>query len=89
MKNKLAALVCVFLLAVQPAFAACPAPAPGTSAEEIKANEQRLLCMQRELAQDTERRKMQMDIDALNRQFDDLRLQRQLDTIPKFEMPKI
>lgn len=70
-------------LLAAPAFAACPPPTPGDTPAEIKANAERLVCLQREISADTERRRQQMEIDALNNRLRDLELQRRFDNLPK------
>jgi hypothetical protein len=89
MTTKLTAIVGVMLVWMQPAFAMCPAPAPGTNAEEIQADRYRILCLQGELSQEAERRKIQMDLDALTRQIQHMQLQRQLDALPKVDLPTV
>lgn len=89
MTNKLIAIAGLLLVSMQPALAMCPAPAPGTNAEEIKADRYRILCLQGELSQEAERRKIEIDLDALARQIQDLQLQRQLDALPKVELPTV
>lgn len=71
------------LLASQPVLAACPPPPAGSTAEEIKAHGERIVCFQRELSQDAERRKLQMEMDAMNRRLQELQLQRQFDLLPQ------
>lgn len=85
MTPKLLLAVGLSFLALQPVLAACPPPAPGGTAEEIKAHGERIVCIQRELAQDAERRKLQMELDAMNRRLQELQLQRQFDLLPKPE----
>jgi len=83
--------IALALLAAQPASAACPAPAPGKTAEEIRANQERLLCLQRELADLGAERKYQVEIDSIGRSLDHLQLQYRFDsldftppTVPQF-----
>jgi TolA-binding protein len=71
---------------VAPALAQCPPPVAGSTPEEIKANEQRLLCMQRELSLETSRRSLEMDINALNRRLRELQTRQQLQSLD-FEVP--
>ncbi|ODT73162.1 MAG: hypothetical protein ABS75_00280 [Pelagibacterium sp. SCN 63-23] len=83
MKPTLVILVgLAFLAGVSAASAACPPGAAGSTPEEIHANGQRLLCLQRELAEEANRRQQQLEIDALNRRLRDLELQRQFDRLP-------
>lgn len=71
------------------AWAFCPAPAPGNTADDIKANQQRLICLQQEASDAANRRQLQYQIDASNRQIQQLQLQRRLDSIPVYKPPKI
>jgi hypothetical protein len=89
MTAKASVIAGLLLLSMQPALGMCPAPVPGTNAEEIRADRSRILCLQGELSQEAERRKIQMDLDALTRQIQDMQLQRQLDALPKFEPPPV
>jgi len=47
------------------ALAACPATVPGSTSEAIKANEQRVLCLLREVEDATRQRKYDADLKAL------------------------
>lgn len=85
MASKLTLVLGLTLLALQPALAACPPPPAGSTAEEIRAHGQRLLCFQQQLAQDAERQKLQTDIDVLSRTLDDLQLQNKFNALPRPE----
>lgn len=85
MIRKLTLVLGLTLLALQPAVAACPPPPAGSTAEEIRAHGERLLCFQQQLAQDAERQKLQTDIDALNRSILDLQLQNKWNALPRPE----
>lgn len=88
MKPKIAILTGLLLLAGAPAaVAACPPAAAGSTPEEIRANGQRLLCLQRELAERADLRQQQLQIDALNRSLRELQLQRQFDRLPVPQPP--
>ncbi len=78
-------IICIMIagLATAPAQAACPAPAAGDTAAEIKANSDRLLCLQEKLASDTKQRQLQLQLDAINARLRDLQLQQQFDKLPQ------
>jgi hypothetical protein len=80
----LAALIVLSL--VGPAWAQCPAPSAGRTADEIAANDRRLLCLQRELNATTSLRRAEMEMDAMEQRLRALEMQRQLDTI-KVDIP--
>lgn len=69
------------------AYAACPSFAAGTSAEILKANELRIICLQQEAAAAANQQKYQMDLNALQRSIDTLQLQQRLDSVPVFKLP--
>lgn len=70
-------------LIAAPAMAACPPPVAGDTAAEIRANSERLICLQNELATSMEQRQLQMQLDAINNRLRDLDLQRRLDSLPQ------
>ena len=61
------------------AMAACPSEVPGSSIEAIKANEQRVLCLLREVEQAAQQRKYEADLQAL---------ERRVDALPRFAAPE-
>ena len=67
--------------ATAPATAACPAPIAGDTAAAIEANQQRLVCLQRELSQKSEQYQYKVEINAIERSIDDIRLQRRFDSL--------
>jgi hypothetical protein len=72
--------------AAAPAWAACPPPVAGDTPAVIEANQQRLVCLQRELSQKTEIDAQKFEIDMLNRAVDDIRLQQRFDKLD-FSVP--
>jgi hypothetical protein len=86
MKPLLLAAVLTAMGAV-PAQAACPPGAVGNTAAEIAAERQRVLCLQRELAEDTARRQQQIEIDALNRSIQQMQMQQRLNSLPVYQPP--
>lgn len=70
-------------LLAAPALAACPPPTPGDTPAEIRANADRLVCLQQDISANTERRRQQLEIDALNNRLRDLEVQRRFDNLPK------
>lgn len=71
-----------------PAFAQCPPAAVGNTADEIRSNEQRIVCLQQQLAVETERRQLGIELDLLNQRLRDLQLQRQFDVLPAPVVPR-
>lgn len=71
----------VMLLAAIPAFAACPAPAAGDTPEAIRANQDRLVCLQRELARLGEQNATQFEIDQIGRNLDSMQLQQRFEAL--------
>jgi len=71
----------VALLATLPASAACPAPAAGDTPEAIRANRDRLVCLQRELTQLGERNAVQFELDQIERNIDSMQLQQRFDAL--------
>ena len=65
-----------------PAHAACPPPAPGDTAAEIRGNSERLICLQTNLATQTAQRQLQMRLEAINNRLRDIELQQRLDDLP-------
>lgn len=85
MVRKTALALSLILAGLQPALAACPSPPAGSTAEEIRAHGQRLLCYQQQLAQDAERQKLQTDLKIMSRTLDDLQLQYKFNSLPRPE----
>ena len=83
---RLLLLPSIVLAMAAPAVAQCPPLLAGTTAEVIKANEQRLLCLQRELAAETEQRQNQLEFDTLSRQLRELQTQQRFDDLD-FDVP--
>ena len=63
------------------AFAACPAPVAGETPEAIRANQQRLVCLQQQLVQSGDRSAQQFEIDQIGRDIDRIDLQRRFDSL--------
>lgn len=66
---------------IGPATAACPPPMAGETAAAIEANQQRLVCLQRELAQSTEQHQFKVEINSLDRTIQQIQLERRFDTL--------
>lgn len=85
--------IVAFLALAAPVAAQCPQPVAGNTAAEILANQQRIVCLQRELAAETARRQQVMEIDAINQRLRQLETQRQFDRldfdIPVYRPPQI
>lgn len=67
--------------AAMPANAACPAPVAGDTAAAIEANQQRLVCLQRELSQNSEQYQFKVEINALDQRVQQLEMQRRFDAL--------
>jgi hypothetical protein len=79
--KRLTLAVLLTACAIAPAMAACPAPVAGDTAAAIEANQQRLVCLQRELSQKSEQYQYKVEIDALDRKIDDIQIQRRFDSL--------
>lgn len=79
--KRLTLAVLLTACAIAPAMAACPAPVAGDTAAAIEANQQRLVCLQRELSQKSEQYQYKVEIDALDRKIDDIQIQRRFDAL--------
>jgi TolA-binding protein len=75
MKRQFGLSVVMMVALVAPTLAACPPMQAGSTPEEIKANELRILCLQRELNEATTLRNQQMQLDAINRRLRELQTQ--------------
>jgi hypothetical protein len=62
-----------------PAMAQCGPIVAGSTAAEIRANEQRILCLQRELAAETRQRGYELELDTIQRQLRELQTQQQFE----------
>lgn len=63
-------------------LAACPTSVPGTSNEAIRANEQRILCLQEEIDERTQRRQYELQLRANENAIQSFQLQRRFDNLP-------
>ena len=80
-QKSLAIAALVVLLATLPASAACPAPAAGDTPEAIRANQERLVCLQRELVELGERNAVQFELDQIERNIGSMQLQQRFDAL--------
>lgn len=64
-----------------PAAAACPPPVAGETPAAIEANQRRLVCLQRELAQQTEQRQFKVEINSLDQTIQQMQIQRRFDAL--------
>jgi hypothetical protein len=69
------------------ANAACPTSVPGDTADAIRANAERVQCLQQEVEQDARRRQYELELRATQNALNDLRLQRRFDNLPRYTPP--
>lgn len=88
-----ALLTVAFLTAgITAAAAACPPEVPGNTAEAIRANGERIVCLQNELAAATRQREFALQLDALERTQQNMLIQQRIDAmarIPIYTPPVI
>lgn len=89
MKPVLNAFIAFLLLGTSAAMAACPPEMGGTTAEEIRDNQARIVCLQNEVAAEARMRKLEFDIDAVERRLQDMQLQQRIDSLPKYVPPPV
>lgn len=87
---KLPILVVVSLAGLSAAAnAACPTSVPGDTAEAIRANAERVQCLQQEVEQDSRRRQYELELRANRDAINNLQLQRRFDNLPRYEPPQV
>ena len=77
------------ILAITPTLGACPALVPGNSAEAIRNNQDRLVCQQREIAADAERRSLEMQLRMLEANQQRLEIERRLQVLETIKPPQV
>ena len=65
------------------ALAACPPAAVGTTAEAIRANEQRVICLQQDVQADSRIRQLELDNRTNSNAINRLQLERRFDALPR------
>jgi hypothetical protein len=75
------------LLSSSLAFATCPPSVPGDTAEAIRANAQRVLCLQEEIDERAQRRQFELELRANQNAIQSLQLQRRFDNLPRIQPP--
>lgn len=85
-KINLAAIAMV-MLSGGVATAACPAQVPTSTTEAIRANEQRILCLQQEIAREAHMRWLAQEIQANHTAIQNLQIQRRFDQLPQPMIP--
>ena len=75
--------VVLALVGVGGAAAACPSSVPGNTAEAIKANEQRVLCLQQEIESDAQVRQFDMDIRSNENAINRIQMERRFEALPR------
>jgi TolA-binding protein len=86
---KLIIVAGLFALASSSAMAACPTSVPGNSKEAIRANEQRVLCLQQEVDERARQRQLEMELRANQNAIQSLQLQRRFDNLPRIPAPPL
>ena len=81
-KVTLAAIAIVMLNTVI-ATAACPAQVPTSTTEAIRANGQRIICLQQEIAREAYLRQLAQEIQANQTAIQNLQIQRRFDQLPQ------
>ena len=69
------------------AQAACPPARSGDTAAVVAANQQRLICLNREAASAATDRQRDMQIRGIENSIQTQQLQRRLDALPRFDPP--
>ncbi|MCY1550994.1 hypothetical protein D9M68_872910 [compost metagenome] len=85
-RRRLPLAVLLLACTIVPAAAACPAAVAGDTAAALEANQQRLVCLQRELSQKAEQYQYKVEINAIERSIDDIQLRRRFDQL-NFSQP--
>ena len=78
----------ILLAGTAVAAGACPAPLAGSTPEVTAANQQRLICLQRELEAVSAYRAQDAKIRALQQQLATQDLQRRFDQLPRYQPPQ-
>lgn len=73
----------ILAAAVSAAEGACPPEVPGDTPEAIRANGERVVCLQDELATQTRQRHFEMQLDALARSQREMMIQQRIDAISR------
>lgn len=77
----------IFLAISAPTIAACPPANPNSTPEAIRANGERIICLQNELAVATARRNSQFELQLLQNQVQDIQMQQRFDALPRPYVP--
>ncbi len=77
------------ILVATPVLGACPALVPADSAEAIRNNQDRIVCLQREATADAERKTLEMKLRALEANQQRLEMERRLQVLQTIKPPPI
>jgi hypothetical protein len=77
----LAVVIC--LASAGSALAACPPAIPGSTAEAIRANEQRVICLQQEVQDNSRYRQLESDVRRNENAINRIQLERRFDALPR------
>lgn len=75
--------ISLLMTAVTASHAACPAPAEYSGAAAIAANQQRVICLQREVDAAAQQRRVESQLNTLENRLDQMTVQRRFDNLPK------
>lgn len=65
------------------ALAACPPAATGSTAEAIRANEQRVICLQQEVQESSRYRQLESDVRRNTNAINRIQLERRFEALPR------
>lgn len=83
-----AILTAMFILSLGGgAMAACPTVVPGSTSEAIRANAQRVLCLQEEVDDSARQRQFELELRANQNAIQSLQMQRRFDILPRAVIP--
>lgn len=74
-------------LSVSAAHAACPSAVAGDTPGAVRANQQRLVCLQQQTLDASAQRQRDMELRMLENRIDQLQIQRRFDALPTVPPP--
>lgn len=85
--RRLVAVALVAGLSIAPALADCPSLPDGPESYNVTNGQQRALCLQQEVHDNTVDRNTQTQLNTLRTSIDQLQIQRRFDTLPRIAPP--